>query len=46
MVTTLKRAAAWEIGGWTAIEGGSNHRSPWGFAPDLPFHVAATRIGR
>jgi hypothetical protein len=24
------------------IEGGSNHRSPWGLAPDLPFHVAAT----
>jgi hypothetical protein len=27
-----------------AIEGGSNHRSPWSLAPDLPFHVAATGV--
>ncbi len=27
------------------IEGGSNHRSPWSSAPDLPFHVAATGNG-
>ena len=27
------------------IEGGSNHRSPWSIAPNLPFHVAATEKG-
>ena len=27
------------------IEGGSNHRSPWSIAPNLPFHVAATGNG-
>ena len=27
------------------IEGGSNHRSPWSIAPDLPFHVAVTGKG-
>ena len=27
------------------IEGGSNHRSPWSIAPNLPFPVAATGKG-
>ena len=42
MVATLKRAATWERRMEGAIEGGSNHRSPWSLTPNLPFRVAAT----
>jgi len=44
MVATLKRAATWERRMEGAIEGGSNHRSPWSLTPDLPFHVAAPAL--